>query len=222
MIRTFGGGNSSVKLALESDAPGEMDMLAIGKPLDGYTEEVPAKFLPANARVSDLAVSSNVVYAATQLECGGNPNALYAIDLSTAEKKVTSFPTNGSGFAGSASVAVATDGSTVYGMIPDGQGSVAGKYSNTVVALGARDLVVKDYFTPSDAAAAVKKGAEVPGATPAVFQWNGMGKLLVDSLRNLDAHLMMGWLLISAAIVILFNLVADLLYGVLDPRIRHA
>jgi len=32
---------------------------------------------------------------------------------------------------------------------------------------------------------------------------------------------MMGWLLVSATIVILFNLVADLLYGVLDPRIRH-
>jgi peptide/nickel transport system permease protein len=32
----------------------------------------------------------------------------------------------------------------------------------------------------------------------------------------------MGWLLISATIVILFNLIADLLYGVLDPRIRHA
>jgi peptide/nickel transport system permease protein len=32
---------------------------------------------------------------------------------------------------------------------------------------------------------------------------------------------MMGWLLVSAIIVILFNLVADLLYGVLDPRIRY-
>ena len=46
LIRTFGDRNSSVKLALESDAPDQMDMLAIGKPLDGYTEEVPAKFLP--------------------------------------------------------------------------------------------------------------------------------------------------------------------------------
>jgi hypothetical protein len=133
----------------------------------------PVKFVPANSRVSDLNVVSNVVYAATQNECGGNPNALYAIDLGTPEKKVTSFPTNGSGFAGSAGVAAAADGSAVYGLIPDGQGSVAGKYSNTVVALDAKDLAVKDYFTPSGAAPAVKKGTEVPGATPAVFPWNG-------------------------------------------------
>lgn len=133
----------------------------------------PAKFLPANSRVSDLNLADNVVYAATENDCGGNANALYAIDLSTPEKKVTSFPTNGSGFAGSGGVAAANDGSAVYGLIPDGQGSVAGKYSNTVVALDPKELTVKDYFTPSSAAAAVKKGAEVPGATPAVFPWNG-------------------------------------------------
>jgi peptide/nickel transport system permease protein len=33
---------------------------------------------------------------------------------------------------------------------------------------------------------------------------------------------MLGWLLVTAAIVILFNLIADIMYGVLDPRIRHA
>jgi hypothetical protein len=133
----------------------------------------PVKFLPANSRVSDLNLANDVVYAATQNDCGGNPNALYAIDLSTPEKKVTSFPTHGSGFAGSAGVAAANDGSALYGLIPDGQGSVAGKYSNTVVALDPKDLAVKDYFTPSGAAPALKKGAEVPGATPAVFPWNG-------------------------------------------------
>ena len=133
----------------------------------------PVKFLPANSRVSDLNLVNNVVYAATENDCGWNPNALYAIDLSTPEKKVISFPTNGSGFAGSGGVAAATDGNTVYGLIPDGQGSVAGKYSNTVLALDAKDMAVKDYFTPSGAAPAVKKGAEAPGATPAVFQWNG-------------------------------------------------
>jgi peptide/nickel transport system permease protein len=58
--------------------------------------------------------------------------------------------------------------------------------------------------------------------TEQVFQWQGMGALFVKSLQNKDAHLMMGWLLVSATIVIIFNLIADLLYGVLDPRIRHA
>ena len=58
--------------------------------------------------------------------------------------------------------------------------------------------------------------------TETVFNWNGMGKLFVDALGSYDVYLLMGWLLVTAAIVIIFNLIADLLYGVLDPRIRHA
>jgi peptide/nickel transport system permease protein len=58
--------------------------------------------------------------------------------------------------------------------------------------------------------------------TETVFQWHGMGYLFVTSLQNIDFNVMLGWLLTAAVIVILFNLIADLLYGVLDPRIRHA
>lgn len=58
--------------------------------------------------------------------------------------------------------------------------------------------------------------------TETVFQWHGMGYLFLTSLQNLDFNVMLGWLLVTATIVILFNLIADLLYGVLDPRIRHA
>jgi peptide/nickel transport system permease protein len=58
--------------------------------------------------------------------------------------------------------------------------------------------------------------------TETVFQWHGMGEFLLDSIRDRDAYAMTGWLLVAATIVIIFNLVADLLYGVLDPRIRHA
>jgi peptide/nickel transport system permease protein len=58
--------------------------------------------------------------------------------------------------------------------------------------------------------------------TETVFQWHGMGYLFIQALNNIDFNLMLGWLLVTAVIVILFNLLADLLYGVLDPRIRHA
>jgi peptide/nickel transport system permease protein len=58
--------------------------------------------------------------------------------------------------------------------------------------------------------------------TETVFNWHGMGYLFVVSLRAIDFNVMLGWLLVTATIVILFNLVADILYGVLDPRIRHA
>jgi peptide/nickel transport system permease protein len=66
--------------------------------------------------------------------------------------------------------------------------------------------------------AALLGGAVV---TERVFQWHGLGEFFLDSLGDHDANAMMGWLLISAIIVVLFNLVADLLYGVLDPRIRY-
>ena len=166
-----GGGRGGAPYVWAVGADGNLQTL---RQQDGDNKaNPPVPFLPANARVSDLNVNNNVVYAATQADCGGNPNALYAIDLSAPGKKVVSFPTNGSGFAGSAGVAVSNDGNTIYGLIPDGQGSVAGKYSNTVIALGAKELAVKDYFTPSGVAPALKKGAEVPGATPAVFAWNG-------------------------------------------------
>jgi peptide/nickel transport system permease protein len=67
--------------------------------------------------------------------------------------------------------------------------------------------------------AALLSGAII---TETVFQWHGMGYLFGNGLRNSDVYLLMGWLLITATIVIVFNLIADLLYGVLDPRIRHA
>ncbi len=67
--------------------------------------------------------------------------------------------------------------------------------------------------------AALLSGAII---TETVFQWHGMGYLYATGLNNRDVYLLMGWLLLTATIVIVFNLIADLLYGVLDPRIRHA
>lgn len=58
--------------------------------------------------------------------------------------------------------------------------------------------------------------------TETVFQWHGMGYLFLTALHNNDFNVMLGWLMVTAFIVVAFNLIADLLYGVLDPRIRHA
>lgn len=71
---------------------------------------------------------------------------------------------------------------------------------------------------------ALDLGAIISGAvvTETVFQWRGAGSFLLDSIRNYDVYAVSGWLLISATFVILFNLCADLLYAVLDPRIRYA
>jgi peptide/nickel transport system permease protein len=57
--------------------------------------------------------------------------------------------------------------------------------------------------------------------TEAVFQWHGMGEFLLGSITGRDVYAVLAWLLVAGVIVILFNLLADLLYGVLDPRIRN-
>jgi len=66
--------------------------------------------------------------------------------------------------------------------------------------------------------AAVIGGAVV---TETVFEWQGLGKYLVDSIATRDRYAILGLLLVTGFMVIIGNLVADILYGVLDPRIRY-
>jgi peptide/nickel transport system permease protein len=56
--------------------------------------------------------------------------------------------------------------------------------------------------------------------TEGVFAWKGMGQLFNDAIRNYDLNLFMGIFIISAFLTVLANFIADLLYGVVDPRIR--
>jgi peptide/nickel transport system permease protein len=53
-----------------------------------------------------------------------------------------------------------------------------------------------------------------------IFGWKGIGKLTVDALSNLDFPVVMGSVLVSASFFILINILADILYGVVDPRVR--
>lgn len=54
-----------------------------------------------------------------------------------------------------------------------------------------------------------------------VFAWPGIGRMFVQAMFSRDYPLLMGILLLGSVMVVLFNLVADLVYGVLDPRIRY-
>jgi len=56
--------------------------------------------------------------------------------------------------------------------------------------------------------------------TESVFAWPGMGKLLIDSINTLDRPVIVAYLLVIVAIFILINLAVDILYSVLDPRVR--
>ncbi len=58
--------------------------------------------------------------------------------------------------------------------------------------------------------------------TERVFAWPGMGKLLVDSIGVLDRPVIVAYLMFTVVIFVSVNVVVDILYGVLDPRIRLA
>jgi peptide/nickel transport system permease protein len=53
-----------------------------------------------------------------------------------------------------------------------------------------------------------------------IFGWKGIGKVTVDALEKLDYPVVMGSILVTAALFVLVNILADLLYAWLDPRIR--
>jgi dipeptide transport system permease protein len=57
--------------------------------------------------------------------------------------------------------------------------------------------------------------------TETVFSWPGIGKWLVESIARRDYPALQGGVLVIAALVMTINLIVDLLYGVLNPRIRH-
>ena len=56
--------------------------------------------------------------------------------------------------------------------------------------------------------------------TETIFSWPGMGKLIIDSIQVLDRPVMVAYLMITVFMFIFINLVVDLLYSVLDPRVR--
>ena len=56
--------------------------------------------------------------------------------------------------------------------------------------------------------------------TETVFAWPGMGKLIIDSIYNLDRPVIVAYLLIIVTFFVFLNLLVDILYSILDPRVR--
>jgi len=71
---------------------------------------------------------------------------------------------------------------------------------------------------------AIDFGSIAGGAaiTEGVFAWPGMGSLFLNSLNARDYPVLLATLMLSAVFVIVFNLIADVLYAVMDPRIRYS
>lgn len=103
-------------------------------------------------------------------------------------------------------------------------------YVLTARAKGLRDNdirgrhVLPNALLPATTLVFTRLGALVAGAVTveAVFSWPGLGQLIYQALRAPDLPVLQGTFLLLAASVILLNLIADLLCGLLDPRVRTA
>lgn len=58
--------------------------------------------------------------------------------------------------------------------------------------------------------------------TETIFAWPGMGKLVIDSIFQLDRPVVVAYLMLTVTMFVFINLVVDILYSVLDPRVRLA
>jgi glutathione transport system permease protein len=102
-------------------------------------------------------------------------------------------------------------------------------YVRTARAKGLREGRVtmghafRNALVPLVTVIALNFGALIGGAvvTETVFSLDGMGLYFINALGTADPYPVMAWLMITATMIIIFNLIADVLYGVLDPRVRY-
>jgi peptide/nickel transport system permease protein len=89
-----------------------------------------------------------------------------------------------------------------------------------------RTVVVRHAFRnaliPLTTLAAIDFGALIGGAviTEAVFAWRGMGRLFIEGLLTVDPNPVMGFFIVTSIAFVVFNMLADIAYAYLDPRIR--
>ncbi|MFM8899577.1 MAG: ABC transporter permease [Burkholderiales bacterium] len=82
--------------------------------------------------------------------------------------------------------------------------------------------VLKNIMIPIVTVVALEFGALIAFAvvTETIFAWPGMGKLVIDSINLLDRPVVVAYLLIVVSMFIVINLLVDITYSVLDPRVR--
>ena len=85
-----------------------------------------------------------------------------------------------------------------------------------------RRHVLRNALLPVVTFAGIQLGQMAGGAvlTETVFAWPGIGRLMFDALLQRDYQLLLGVFLITAVMVVVFNLATDLVYRLIDPRIE--
>lgn len=86
-----------------------------------------------------------------------------------------------------------------------------------------RRHILRNALLPIITLAGLQAGQMVGGAilTETVFAWPGIGRLMHEALVQRDYNLLLGVFFFSAAMVILFNIITDLIYRIADPRIKE-
>jgi len=81
---------------------------------------------------------------------------------------------------------------------------------------------LRNAVIPVVTVAGLQFGSLLSGAlvVETVFDWPGLGRLAFDAVLRRDANVLLGVLLISAVLVIVVNLLTDIVYRLIDPRIR--
>ncbi|EAZ99777.1 ABC transporter permease [Marinobacter sp. ELB17] len=87
-----------------------------------------------------------------------------------------------------------------------------------------RRHILRNALLPIITLAGLQAGQMVGGAilTETVFAWPGIGRLMFEALMQRDYNLLLGIFFFSAALVIAFNIITDLVYGLVDPRIKES
>ncbi|WP_375465468.1 ABC transporter permease [uncultured Methylobacterium sp.] len=82
--------------------------------------------------------------------------------------------------------------------------------------------VLKNILLPVVTVIGLEFGAMIAFAvvTETVFAWPGIGKLLIDSINRLDRPVIVAYLMLTVCLFVLINLLVDLIYASLDPRVR--
>jgi peptide/nickel transport system permease protein len=85
-----------------------------------------------------------------------------------------------------------------------------------------RRHVARNAILPVVTLAGLQAGQIVGGAvlTETVFAWPGIGRLMFEALAQRDYQVLLGVFFVSSAMVVLFNLITDVVYRVVDPRIQ--
>ncbi len=84
--------------------------------------------------------------------------------------------------------------------------------------------VMKNIMIPIVTVLGLELGSQIAFAvvTETVFAWPGMGKLIIESIDKLDRPVIVAYLLVIVVVFIVINLIVDILYSILDPRVRLA